>query len=410
VAFILLPAPELFAVERRPVKEVETSWYVYPLTTKVPGMGELYGAGLTFANIGGSEMDVTALRAEGEGVSNDPASVEVVSLFDVPLFTEHLTLSGGKVQVTNGAAEFYSRGADSSKDDKIIYKASKVDIGIYDLSLNFFDYQLELYYGVGSTAIEPKSILKPMGGGGFREFEIPEGQRQDIKRRLWRVGMYWDNTDNRRDPRVGTRLQVERWYYPSFMKADPAYSQNDVSWTGFWPTVDENWNVVVFNLFYSYAELDKPGIVDQADYQCEGKKSVCSQIQPALDQLYEEATYNANHGKATSLGGLNRLRGYPTGRFYDNYTFFAGLENRFYMVEDYQPFNYFVQKGVFTGLQFAAFVDAGQVSPTPEKLLGKLKTTYGMGVRVLLNTVVIRLDQAYSDEGRESMIFVGYPF
>lgn len=81
------------------------------------------------------------------------------------------------------------------------------------------------------------------------------------------------------------------------------------------------------------------------------------------------------------------------------------------MIEDYQPFNYFVQKGIFTGVQLAVFGELGQVGRKADSTLWEnMKSSYGLGVRVLLNTVIVRADFAYGAEGQETTVFIGYPF
>ena len=71
----------------------------------------------------------------------------------------------------------------------------------------------------------------------------------------------------------------------------------------------------------------------------------------------------AERGRATSLGGTQRLRGYRTNRFYDSYTNFRGVELRWYVLETQDAFNFIVEKGTFAGFQAAVFYEEGTVSP-----------------------------------------------
>ena len=50
----------------------------------------------------------------------------------------------------------------------------------------------------------------------------------------------------------------------------------------------------------------------------------------------------AERGRATSLGGTQRLRGYRTNRFYDSYTNLRGVELRWYVLETQDAFNFIV--------------------------------------------------------------------
>jgi len=36
--------------------------------------------------------------------------------------------------------------------------------------------------------------------------------------------------------------------------------------------------------------------------------------------------------------------------------------------------------------------------------------SFGVGARLLLNTVIVRVDQGFSEEGAETTIYSGYPF
>jgi outer membrane protein assembly factor BamA len=86
------------------------------------------------------------------------------------------------------------------------------------------------------------------------------------------------------------------------------------------------------------------------------------------------------------LGGANELRGFNQYRFHDNNAFEATIEHRWY---------------VFTGLEVAAFVDAGKtVSEKEEIHLSKLNYSGGIGFRARVNdAIVLRFDVARSREG-----------
>jgi hypothetical protein len=86
------------------------------------------------------------------------------------------------------------------------------------------------------------------------------------------------------------------------------------------------------------------------------------------------------------LGGNYDLRGFNQYRFYDNNAFMAALEHRWY---------------VFSGLEMAAFVDAGKTVPEKGHIgFSELNYSGGLGMRVrLYNAVVLRMDVARSREG-----------
>ena len=86
------------------------------------------------------------------------------------------------------------------------------------------------------------------------------------------------------------------------------------------------------------------------------------------------------------LGGSFELRGFNQYRFHDNNSFMATIEHRWY---------------AFTGLEMAAFVDAGKtVSGKGEIDFSGLNYSGGIGFRVRLqDAVVLRFDIAKSREG-----------
>ena len=118
-----------------------------------------------------------------------------------------------------------------------------------------------------------------------------------------------------------------------------------------------------------------------------------------------------NNSNATSLGGPNRLRSYPISRFYDKYSFFAGLEYRTYYLESSTPFDYFFEKGVFEAVLSAFFYEIGQVSSTNNSALySNFKYSTGIGLRLVFSSVVLRADYATGKEGQETTVFIGYGF
>ena len=73
-------------------------------------------------------------------------------------------------------------------------------------------------------------------------------------------------------------------------------------------------------------------------------ETACKGIRKGFQDFKRTESGNSN---ATSLGGTQRLRSYPVGRFHDKYAFFFGLESRFYFMENTTPFNWIIEKGVF---------------------------------------------------------------
>ena len=140
-----------------------------------------------------------------------------------------------------------------------------------------------------------------------------------------------------------------------------SYYQDDFNLTGYIPLLDENRAVLVLNQFVGTSHVRKAGVVNSDNYIC--NESVAPGCQSVLNELYERQVMEAERGRATSLGGTQRLRGYRTNRFYDSYTNFRGVELRWNLLETQDAFNFIVEKGTFAGFQAAVFYEEGTVSP-----------------------------------------------
>jgi len=68
---------------------------------------------------------------------------------------------------------------------------------------------------------------------------------------------------------------------------------------------------------------------------------------------------NSKKGRATALGGFERLRGYPEGRFFDEHTNFRAIELRYYFDSVDLDFDLFFAKGILAEFQLAGFYEQG---------------------------------------------------
>lgn len=115
---------------------------------------------------------------------------------------------------------------------------------------------------------------------------------------------------------------------------------------------------------------------------------------------------------APSLGGLYRLRGYPTGRFVDRSALSYSMEYRvnptWQPLGDVPVFNWY-QIGWW---QWVAFAEMGRVANAYDlvQLHQDMKWTLGGGVRFQIEGVVVRTEMASSSEGASMRIMVNQPF
>ena len=90
-----------------------SSYFIYPIASKIPGLGEAAGAGATINNIGGSDLDFTGVSLNGDFKAN------VASFLNLHLWREVLVLDGG-VYNFDVASTTYERGSDSNPDEIIL--------------------------------------------------------------------------------------------------------------------------------------------------------------------------------------------------------------------------------------------------------------------------------------------------
>jgi hypothetical protein len=114
-----------------------------------------------------------------------------------------------------------------------------------------------------------------------------------------------------------------------------------------------------------------------------------------------------------TLGGLWRMRGYPSQRFSDKAAIYYAAELR--LIPDWNPFENWnwIQKHIgIQWLQFVPFVEVGRVAPDwgVERLHEDMKWSSGLGVRFWAKGLVARIDSAVSDEGFGVQMIVAQPF
>ena len=385
-----------FFFDRRPVRPSTMSYFIFPVYISIPGIGTGVGVGAAATRIKDSEVDAIVGHTEGDFTG------DLLLITDLPLFSPKLTFSPIYLRTQGAGIERWARGPDSKPDEKFVLRSNRILVYGGELSLHLFEDQLELYRIDTQIYAEPTAIIDPQGNEYTSRLSNKLGSHAAI------TGIYLDDTDNRRDPRIGYRAQVEHW---TVKQNEPALGdgyQWDYHLSGFVPLVPKEQILVLYG-FYSEAGITRPGVVDPAKYQCE--EALYPGCQVLNDQLYRQRQEDVHRGNATALGGTQRLRAFPQQRFYDSHSLFLGLEHRWYLAEDWVPFDWIWAKGIFNAWQLAFFYELGQVSPyRDQSLLENLKASRGVGLRALLSDLVLRVDVAFGEEGQQVIAWVGYPF
>ena len=114
-----------------------------------------------------------------------------------------------------------------------------------------------------------------------------------------------------------------------------------------------------------------------------------------------------------TLGGLWRMRGYPTQRFSDRSAIYYTAEMR--LTPHWNPFDSFPELQKRLGIEWIQVVPFGEIGRVAdsydlEELHTDMKWSAGIGIRAWAQGFVVRADTAFSDEGVRVQMMIGQPF
>lgn len=205
------------------------------------------------------------------------------------------------------------------------------------------------------------------------------------------ASFFWDNRDFPANPSKGNSLRLK-------VSRDFGSFNSSNSWTNMEAELDTYFDlgesekfrqrVLAFDFWTSYS----PTWEKEADGSITGRP-------PAYT--------------GSTLGGLWRMRGYPTQRFSDKAAIYYSAEYR--MVPKWNPFEnwHWIQKHVgVEWIQLAPFIEIGRVSPdwNLSDLHSDMKWSAGFGIRANAKGLVVRIDTAASDESFNVQMMVSQPF
>ncbi len=250
--------------------------------------------------------------------------------------------------------EYYGLGADSRKEDRTRYRLNTASVEFragyrFTRALNA---GLDVGYGAAHTASAGEGDV-PSIETKFDQTTAP-GLFDDTRFASWGFFAGFDTRDLVRGPRQGGFYGIE---FDRYLDLDGGtYTHRQLAFEGqqFFPYFNQQRVVALFvRARFAYTGRDD--------------RVVPFYLLP-------------------QLGGNYDLRGFNQYRFYDNNAFGAAVEHRWY---------------VFSGLEMAAFADAGKTVPMKGHVdFSKLNYSGGLGLRVRVRgAVVLRMDVARSREG-----------
>lgn len=401
LAALFLPGNPANAIERRkPQFLKDSSYLILPLPYSLAGIGQGIILTALGGNIGGTNIDAFGLLITGD-VTGTFVSVEDIHFIEETLIFEIQNINIGKAIVNS----YDQRGMNSNGDIFKLIELSEVSGQSAQLTLSLFDRRLEIF---GGLVNQKTAITRIRDQDGNIIAELSPAFTSETERTS--LGFVVDYTDDRQDPRVGIRLEVTRSKTPPANNVDPDTFVWDYSVTGYIPFGN---STLALHYFRSDAQVVRVGQTDptairaELGFNCGGDATCLA----AEQELVDEFVAARQNGTSTSLGGDERLRSYPNGRFQGAHTEFYSLEFRWNFSSDVTPFDYFIWKDIRTGLQLAFFAEAGSVGETRSEVGNKFATTFGVGFRMISGSgFVYRADVATGDEGSEVSIIFDYPF
>jgi outer membrane protein assembly factor BamA len=396
--FILIPlllSPVLAAEwqpEERRKGQYPTSpaHLLVPLPYSMPGIGEGFFLMGYLANMFETTADVAAVVTTGD------ASGTIIQLDELPLWGNQLQLSLFGMNISRAQLAVYrNRGMESAANDYTLSDLSALEQLGATLKLSLFERRFEISLNYADQFNRISAIRDADG-----QLLTANGFRREVEGSRSRLGFKLDLTDDYLDPRRGWRLNLDLADQPARKSDDADFYVVDLSLLGYLP-INGGDDTVVLNYFRSSANVRRMGLVD--------RDAVAAQ---AGSERQIENTLAANrYGTASALGGRDRLRSYPEGRFSGGQSEFVGIEWRINFVRDAHPFDYFIWRDVTTSLQLALFAEVGTVAETSADLWQQRRSSYGIGGRLLsASGSVYRADFAYGGEGGEFTIFFFYPW
>lgn len=401
-------SPVLFAVDfewqpdrRKDQFPTEQAHLIVPLPYSYPGIGD--GAFLigNVSNIADTTMDGALISVLGDltGI--------VFQGDEIPIIENRLLLHVYLQDINRAVVNNYDiRGMDRS-DEYNLLDITQADENRIQLKYTALDRRLNFFVGYQESSFALDAIRE---SDGDIIQQLAESYRSSSKNMT--LGFSLDFTDDYLDPRRGFRFELTYNDQSPESADDPDFYTLDFNTLLYIPYFTND--VLVLNYYRSDAHVRRVGNTDPVsiradlDLQCSATDTQCLTVE---QQLVTNTINGRLHGSATSLGGLDRLRSYPDGRYQGGRMAFFGAEYRWNMEDEQTPFNFLFWKDVTTSKQIALFAEVGSVAETSADIWDEYRTSVGIGFRlVTASGSVYRADIASGDEGSETAIFFFYPW
>lgn len=261
------------------------------------------------------------------------------------------------------------------------------------------NYQLErglLYSGAtGATAFNPltsgRSFVSVRPFYRNQQIDSKDLEHDEFRTNGLDFALMWDNRDFSPNPSEGQSFRFE-------VSRDFGWFDSDSSWTVLAGEVDQYIDLGTSDWFRQQVLALNFWTASSPTWQQKPNGAIANRPPP-----YAGAT----------LGGLWRLRGFPSQRFSDESAIYYAAELR--LIPDWNPFDSWpaIQRALGVDwLQFVPLVEVGRVAPSYDlgNLHSSMKWDAGMGVRAMAKGFIVRADAVGSTEGVGIQMMISQPF
>ena len=390
---------QAFEIERRRDQFTKQYGQLFaPLPYSLPGLGTGLLLVGSFANIADTNTDFALIGGVGDAQFIFTFLDELFIAPDL-LYLQYLKAHGFKFAIN----QYNSRGMDTEKNDFKYAIGNYWDFDAPTFKLTFYDRMLEFGLGLNKQKGKFEKFVAPdeddptKQGETVATFDPPLEQtisdKVEFSARI-------DYTDDYKDPRKGIR---NIFYYDvqnASKDSEPSFDVVTNDLQIYVPVLEKS--TIVFDLQMSDAIVKKKG---ETDYD----KLLLAYQDPNLAKTQQQINTN---GTATFLGGGDRMRAYPQGRFQGAHMLYFATEFRWNFSESGGgQFDSLFFQDLVDDMQIAFFYESGSISEEKSDL-GKIsKSSFGTGFRLVnASGNLYRADVASGDEGTNFTLTIQYPW
>jgi len=381
----------------------QAGYFAVPLPYSVPGIG----SGIVFlgnmTNVNNSTADINVLSITGD------AGGWFLFAKEIPLYERWLSMETLYQNINRANVNVYQkRGMEgSNKDDFNI-----VEVGLFKkihnaLVFNLYEKRLNFQVNYDKTEFR-QDTLKDHDGNVLKELDLKSKNNQTT------LSLDLDLTDDHFDPRKGMRIDLSYQNHKSKESKSADLFVLDYGLSGYVPM--GKFSTLALNYFQSDAHVTREGETDIDVIRtelgdCDPGASDYADCISAREELALNTYYERKYGTASDIGGDQRLRAYPGGRFKGAHAAYFGAEFRWNFVQEATPFNYWIWRDVRSGYQMAIFIESASVSELASDLWKERRYSAGVGFRLITASGgIYRADFAKGNEDTEVSIIFDYPW